>query len=85
MRKAHGNAGQGTVSVTGPLAALASLQALAAPPWLTDSYLFDAVPADLHRRAGDGERARQHAAVALDAAPTDAVRRLLRRRLQAPA
>ncbi len=65
----------------GAAAGLASLQALAPPPWLTDSYLWDAVLSDLHRRAGHVERARQHADRALDSAPTEAVRRLLRRRL----
>jgi RNA polymerase sigma factor (sigma-70 family) len=36
----------------GPEAGLAVLRALATPPWLTDSYLWDAVVGDLHQRAG---------------------------------
>jgi hypothetical protein len=35
----------------GPAAGLALLQAIAPPPWLAGSYLWDAVMGDLHRRA----------------------------------
>jgi predicted RNA polymerase sigma factor len=45
--------------------------------------LWDAVSADLHRRAGHLETAQQHRERALAAAPTDAVRERLRRRLTA--
>lgn len=65
----------------GPAAALAPLQTVAPPAWLESSYLWDAVLADLHRRAGDAEAFAAHCARALAAAPTDAVRTLLRRRL----
>jgi RNA polymerase sigma factor (sigma-70 family) len=64
----------------GPDAGLAVLIGLAPPAWLAGSYLWDAVLADLHRRAGHAEVARQHHERAIDAAPTDAVRDLLRRR-----
>ncbi len=65
----------------GPEAALDLLRALAPPAWLADSYLWDAVLADLHRRAGHHEVAGHHAERALASAPTPAVRALLRRRL----
>ena len=51
------------------------------PTWLEGSYLWDAVLGDLHRRVGHTEAFRRHRARALSAAPTDAVRELLRRRL----
>ena len=65
----------------GPEAGLALLQALVPPAWLAGSYLWDAVLADLHRRAGNGGIAQRHKERALSAAPTEAVRSLLRRRL----
>ena len=65
----------------GPAAGLALLGGLAPPAWLSGSYLWDAVLGDLHRRAGHAEIARQHRERALESAPTDAVRELLRRRL----
>jgi RNA polymerase sigma factor (sigma-70 family) len=64
----------------GPEAALELLSELAAPPWLVDSYLWDAVLSDLHRRAKNVEIASWHRERALAAAPTDAIRRVLRRR-----
>jgi RNA polymerase sigma-70 factor (ECF subfamily) len=67
----------------GPDAGLALLQGLAPPPsWLAGSYLWEAVMSDLHRRAGHGDAARRHGDRALDLAPTDAIRRLLQRRLR---
>jgi len=68
----------------GPEAGLAVLQGLVPPAWLVRSYLWDAVLADLHRRAGNLESARQHRERALGSAPTEAVRELLRRRLAVP-
>jgi RNA polymerase sigma-70 factor (ECF subfamily) len=65
----------------GPEAGLAVLERVAAPVWLSGSYLWDSVLADLHGRAGHLEIARQHREKALDSAPTHAVRELLRRRL----
>jgi RNA polymerase sigma-70 factor (ECF subfamily) len=65
----------------GAEAGLASLDALAPPAWLAGSYLWNAVLADLHRRAGDVATAQRHRDRALASAPTEAVRRLLRRRL----
>jgi RNA polymerase sigma factor (sigma-70 family) len=69
----------------GPNAALAVIEGLAPPAWLSGSYLWDAVLSDLHRRAGHAEIARQHRERALGSAPTDAVRDLLQRRLATPA
>ena len=65
----------------GPEAGLALLEGLAPPAWLAGSYLWDAVLGDLHRRAGNAERARRHRERALASAPTEAVRKLLQRRL----
>jgi RNA polymerase sigma-70 factor (ECF subfamily) len=65
----------------GPAAGLALLQGLVPPAWLAGSYLWDAVLADLHRRAGNSEISQRHAERALASAPTEAVRNLLRRRL----
>jgi RNA polymerase sigma factor (sigma-70 family) len=65
----------------GPLAALAALADVAPPTWLAGHHLWDAVLSDLHRRAGDHARARHHGALAVDAAPTPAVKAALRRRL----
>jgi RNA polymerase sigma factor (sigma-70 family) len=65
----------------GPTAGLAVLDRLHPPPWLAGSYLWSAVLADLHRRAGHREALVRHRDEALAAAPTDAVRALLRRRL----
>lgn len=62
-------------------AALGLLDAMVPPSWLETSYLWDAVRADLHRRAGHVEAFQRHRARALEAAPSDAVRELLRRRL----
>jgi RNA polymerase sigma-70 factor (ECF subfamily) len=61
--------------------ALAILDELVPPTWLLGSHLWDAVLADLHRRAGHEELARLHRARAIESAPTDAVRSLLQRRL----
>jgi len=65
----------------GPEAGLALLQAIVPPAWLAGSYLWDAVLGDLHRRAGNCGIAQGHKERALAAAPTEAVRSLLRRRL----
>jgi RNA polymerase sigma factor (sigma-70 family) len=70
-----------TAEWRGPEAGLALLRGLEPPGWLTGSYLWEAVAADLHRRAGDLEQARSHRERALDLAPTQAIRDLLGRRL----
>jgi RNA polymerase sigma factor (sigma-70 family) len=66
----------------GPDAGLALLRDLTPPPsWLTGSYLWEAVLSDLHRSVGHAEAAGRHADRGLALAPTDAIRRLLQRRL----
>ncbi len=65
----------------GAEAALDLLRRTAPPPWLEGSYLWQAVLADLHRRAGNGDALAFHRARALEMAPTEAVRILLGRRL----
>jgi RNA polymerase sigma factor (sigma-70 family) len=62
-------------------AALALLDGIDPPRWLSTSYLWDAVLADLYRRAGHSEAFHQHRDRALSIAPSDAVREMLRRRL----
>jgi predicted RNA polymerase sigma factor len=65
----------------GPEAGLALLEAIEAPSWLLGYHLWDAVLGELHRRAGHDEAARRHTSRALESAPTDAERELLRQRL----
>jgi RNA polymerase sigma-70 factor (ECF subfamily) len=67
----------------GPEAGLAVLRDLAPPSWLAGSYLWEAVLADLSRRAGNVETSARHRDRALALAPTDAVRQQLLRRLGA--
>jgi RNA polymerase sigma factor (sigma-70 family) len=68
----------------GPRAGLAVLEGLVPPAWLEGHYLWDAVLADLHGRAGNVEVAERHRGQALAAAPSAAVRQLLQRRLSRP-
>jgi RNA polymerase sigma factor (sigma-70 family) len=65
----------------GPKAALALLAEIARPQWLEGHYLWNAVLADLHARAGNEPAAEKHRDQALAAAPSAAVRQLLYRRL----
>lgn len=67
----------------GPQAGLAVLDGMAPPAWLDGHYLWDAVLADLHHRAGNAATAERHRDQALAAAPSTAVRQLLHRRLTA--
>jgi len=67
----------------GPEAGLALLEALRPPAWLLGYYLWDATLGELYRRRGDRVRAVSHLTRALDAAPTQAEKALLRRRLEA--
>lgn len=69
----------------GPEAGLAVLNGFEPPPWLSSHYLWDAVLADLHRRAGNVASAEGHRGRALASAPSAAVRELLQRRLELPA
>ena len=65
----------------GPEAGLAVLRDVEPPPWLLGYYLWDAVHGELHRRAGHDDEARRYIGRALAAAPSEAERALLRRRL----
>lgn len=66
----------------GPAEGLAILDGYAPPTWLSGSYMWTAVMADLHRRCGKLEAAQRFGEVALSSAPTPQVKELLRRRLR---
>jgi len=66
----------------GPLAGLAVIEGLEPPSWLAGSYLWAAVLSDLHRRCGHDADARRYAHVALETAPSSAIKETLQRRLQ---
>jgi len=72
-----------TAEAQGAEAGLALLAGLEPPAWLEGSYLWAATLADLHRRAGNLERAETYRARALETAPTAHVRAMLERRLGA--
>jgi RNA polymerase sigma-70 factor (ECF subfamily) len=57
----------------GPEQGLAVLAGLEPPSWLAGSYLWSAVLADLHRRAGHRELARRYRESALATAPSPSV------------
>jgi predicted RNA polymerase sigma factor len=61
--------------------ALSVLANVEPPRWLAISHLWDAVLADLHRRAGHLEAFHRHRDRALAAAPSDTIRATLQRRL----
>jgi RNA polymerase sigma factor (sigma-70 family) len=65
----------------GPEQGLAALDGHAPPIDIGDSYLWPAVLADLHGRCGHATRAAHYGAVALERAPSKALRDLLQRRL----
>ncbi len=65
----------------GPEEGLAVLEGFEPPSWLTGSYLWAAVLSDLHRRCGNESRAKRYRELALAAAPTQAVKEVLLRRL----
>jgi RNA polymerase sigma-70 factor (ECF subfamily) len=66
----------------GPEEGLSVLHGLEPPSWLSGSYLWAAVLADLHGRCGHEDVARRYRDVAVATAPTPAVRELLQRRLR---
>lgn len=68
----------------GPAFGLAVLEGREPPSWLASSYQWSAVLADLHRRCGHEDVAQRHAELALAAAPSPAIRDLIRRRLLGP-
>lgn len=69
----------------GPEAGLAVLDGFEPPTWLAGSYMWLAVMADLHGRAGHAKAAARYTDLALGSAPTPAVRALMERRLAAAA
>jgi RNA polymerase sigma factor (sigma-70 family) len=66
----------------GPDAGLAALEAIEVPGWLLGYYLWDATLGELHRRRGDRDRALAHTQRAIAAAPTNAEKALLERRMK---
>jgi len=66
----------------GPAEGLAVLDAIEPPTWLCSSYMWAAVQSDLHRRCGNLDKATRFREIACEAAPTEAVTKLLERRLQ---
>jgi RNA polymerase sigma-70 factor (ECF subfamily) len=74
-----------TAEWRGPAEGLALLEGLEPPTWLVGSYLWSAVLADLHRRCGHTEFAQRYRKAALEAAPSEGIRRTLERRLKAAA
>lgn len=64
----------------GPGAGLAVLEGFDPPTWLAGSYLWAAALADLHRRCGNTDTATRYRDVAVETAPTAAVKELLERR-----
>lgn len=65
----------------GPEQGLSILEAFEAPSWLSSSYQWTATMADLHRRCGNPTSAAHYHQKALLSAPSEAVRDLLKRRL----
>lgn len=66
----------------GPEAGLKILNSFNPPTWLADSFLWAAVLADLWRRSGNSVESSRYRELAIDAAPTEAIRQLLQRRLR---
>jgi RNA polymerase sigma factor (sigma-70 family) len=67
----------------GPASGLAVLEGLAPPSWLTGSYLWSAVLADLHLRCGNADTGLRFRTVALESSPSASIRAVLERRLRA--
>ena len=66
----------------GAEAGLAEMSKLQAPQWLLDSYQYLAVLSDLNRRCGNQKLAEQSAQKAIELAPSPAMKKSLRARLQ---
>lgn len=64
-----------------PIDGLSILDRLNPPTWLSGSYMWAAVYSDLHRRCGNLESACRYRSIALETAPSDAIRELIKRRL----
>lgn len=70
-----------TAEWQGAAAGLQTLQAADLPHWLTDSYYWYTVKADLLYRSGNPEKSQEFAELAISLAPSDAIKDLLRNRL----
>ena len=66
----------------GAQAGLTILQSLPTPVWLTESYMWNAVFADLYLRNNQPHQAREFAQKALAKAPTNAIRQVLSQRFK---
>lgn len=66
----------------GPAAGLDILKDFEPPTWLAGSYLWSAVLADLHQRCGNARTAKRYRDVAIESAPTPALKDLIHRRLR---
>ena len=64
----------------GPADGLALIEDFQPPAWLSASYMWSAVCADLHRRCGNDDAAAHYRERAFKAAPTPHIQDLLRRR-----
>lgn len=71
-----------TAEWKGAPAGLAVLETFEPPAWLSASYLWLAVLADLHQRCGNAQAAHRYQHEALAEAPTSAIKALLQRRFQ---
>jgi len=65
----------------GSVAGLNVLNGFEPPRWLSESYLWSAVLADLHKRSGHNDDAEYYRDKALALAPTSAIKKLLHQRL----
>ena len=70
-----------TAELHGPAQGLALLEGIDPPTWLSGSYMWSAVLADLHRRAGNDAVAESYRRTALETAPSASIREVLTRRL----
>ena len=66
----------------GPNAGLAVMQSIDSPIWLNSSYHWSAVLADLQYRCGITTLAQKSAEQALQKAPTENIKKMLRNRLE---
>lgn len=67
-----------------PIDGLLILDSLNPPTWLSGSYMWAAVYSDLHHRCGNIESACRYRLIAIETAPSDAIRELIKRRLHFP-
>lgn len=68
----------------GPVDGLAIVEAVQPPTWLEGSYMWMAVLADLHRRCGHAAVANRYTELAVQLAPSAALKLVLQRRLGQP-